>query len=367
MSEETVSSIVASSLRTIDNIVVQSVSTHLFGLVSYISLAVMLRRCSYQYQSTTLTICFLFLPWLMSCQLLFGLVCSCRNYSLGARGDIAYHLTGALGMHHKKSKYDDSRFGNLRILDRKPQLFRPVGPKWNWKHASKIFALLFPTVQAAFSCAIAYRRCQMPGKGNYLGIDYRNGWMAFNGGLAALAMLIHLCLGVDWEVDETQASDFRKVYIGDIPDTSNAYIYECMMALFTHQALLTLCHRYAPVYLQTENGHPGNVGIFLTKLLIPIAFGAVVPVALMDNFFVRSVGTQQQANFRRGLRFPRRWARYGAVFARVLLFTTVIGFGVVMPLYADILELKAIAQGETHEWNAGWEQKDVWGEKFPLL
>ncbi len=74
--------------------------------------------------------------------------------------------------------------------------------------------------------------------GKYLGIDYRNGWMATNGTLADIISIARLISGFEWHARPTV--DWRDTWldVGTI-DTSNAFVFEGFLATLVQTVRFT--------------------------------------------------------------------------------------------------------------------------------
>jgi len=168
--------------RTSTQIVIQAISTHCFAVMTYWGLGLILNRSRWQRQDIWLILLFLFCPLLMPCQLLSNIGCCIRNALRGAATSdgFAYYFS---------------------------------------------VALLFPLAQGLGTTIIYVHRMSMPGAdgATLLGIDHRNGWMAFGGTLAAFVSLLVLLVGYDWKGDYSR--DWRITIMGvQTYDTSNAFI-----------------------------------------------------------------------------------------------------------------------------------------------
>jgi len=217
--------------------------------MTYWGLGLILNRSRWQRQDIWLILLFLFCPLLMPCQLLSNIGCCIRNALRGAATSdgFAYYFSVAIGMHESKSIGQHSVHGSLRIMDHRRPWFILTHMPWNLPRLYQIVALLFPLAQGLGTTIIYVHRMSMPGAdgATLLGIDHRNGWMAFGGTLAAFVSLLVLLVGYDWKGDYSR--DWRITIMGvQTYDTSNAFIWEGFLAFFVQQVrfLAYLLHVY---------------------------------------------------------------------------------------------------------------------------
>jgi len=223
----------ADNPRDIRDIINITIMTHILSIGMYwgLGLPLLLNRSKWQGQKYWLVVIFIFWPWIMSAQLLIDVVCVIRNLIQypATTNRFRYYLSGLIGQHHAM----DDQYGPLlnwrpaRIMDHRSARYRLQNIPWDDTRTYTAVFSLVPLVQGLFAFWIFYRRRYLLSSTTgdvYLGIDFRNGWMAFNGTLAALVSLARLLMKWDWYVDVPDRK-WEKTYLNSLLDTSNAWVF----------------------------------------------------------------------------------------------------------------------------------------------
>ncbi|KAF2012668.1 hypothetical protein BU24DRAFT_465035 [Aaosphaeria arxii CBS 175.79] len=228
------------SLRTPLELVIKTLTTHIFALASYAYLSALSRRPNRSHLQALRLLFFLFVPTLPVIEFAISAIRSiiqfCRNYEDSDETHFRFYLSAALGQHaHLKIDKEGEEKNNesVHLLNIGNGFAEKTYIPFDWVWAGKFLAALFAVTQAVGTIVMWVRRMQSH-DGDALSFDHRNGAMGIASAACGVVSILTLILRLRWTVSKSfEAKEGKHSHWLGMTQSSQ-FIVEMLLSMLLH-------------------------------------------------------------------------------------------------------------------------------------
>jgi hypothetical protein len=337
------------SARTPLSLVIKTITTHAFAIVTYAYASNLLRRPTRSHVHALRLLFFLFVPTLPLVELLTSAIRALIQFLTEYQDDekddelhVRYYFSGALGLHAQLSQDDDDKDTtdsrrNMHLLDIGSHAAEKHKVPIDWVWAGKLFASLFTLLQAVGTIVMWGRRLNT-WEANTLAFDHRNGAMGIASSICSSICILILALRLNWKVsktfkaaDQTGWSLLRT--LGIAQSQKNQLICDCLLSMLLHGLIATAAN-HDNVWLYRSVGTLWVTLSFILFRAWQTAFLLIFFFIFRDDIFRRlGLDDEKYAKYRKYISLKRIKALLSVALV-VWILTDIIWL-----LVADIVRL----------------------------